>query len=149
MKIFCHGLVFLLSTYCSIAVLVGCAHFHQVIFKSEECIIPLKKYNFRTCKALKVTIDGKKFTIPKNFETNLASIPRILWPILAPQYSGFVSPAILHDYLYSCNRNVTRQFADEVLYSALISEDVTSFTATKFFIAVRLFGGSHFVKGDC
>jgi hypothetical protein len=144
-----HGLVFTISVYLSLAFLVGCAHFHQVIFKSEACIIPLKGYNYRTCKAMRVSIDGKQYTIPKSFETDLASIPRVLWPILAPQYAGFVSPAILHDYLYRCNNNITRQFADEVLYSALITEDVTAFTASKFFLAVRLFGRSHFINGVC
>lgn len=149
MKFVRHGLVFIINTYLSLAFLVGCAHFHQVIFKSEACIIPLKGYNYRTCKDMRITIDGKKYTIPKDFKTDLASIPRILWPILAPQYAGFVSPAILHDYLYRCNNHITRQFADEVLYSALITEDVTAFTASKFFLAVRLFGGSHFTNGVC
>lgn len=151
MRLVRHGLVFLSSINLSLAILVGCAHFHQVIFKTEACIIPLKGYNYRTCTPIKVTIDGKKFIIPKNFKTDLASIPRFLWPIIAPQYSGFVAPAILHDYLYRCSVDMTRQVADEVLYSALITEDVTAFTASKFFLAVRLFGGSHFAvhNGEC
>jgi len=98
---------------------------------------------------MRVTIDDKKYTVPKNFETDLASIPRLLWPLLAPQYSGFVAPAIIHDYLYRCNNAITRKFADEVLYSALIADNVTPFTASKFYLAVRLFGGSHFNKGVC
>lgn len=149
MKIVRHGMVFLFSVYLSLLFIVGCAQFHQVIFQNEACIIPLKGYNYRTCKPIKVKIDGKQFIIPKNFKTDLASIPRILWPIFAPQYAGFVSPAILHDYLYRCNNNITRQFADEVLYSALIIEGVSSFTASKFFLAVRLFGESHFTHGAC
>lgn len=98
---------------------------------------------------MKVTIDGKKYIVPKDFETDLASIPRVLWPIFAPQYSGFVAPAILHDYLYRCPNNITRQYADEVLYSALISKDITPFVASKFYLGVRLFGGSHFEHGVC
>lgn len=149
MRLIHHGLVFICSFYLSLVLLIGCAHFHQVIFKNETCIVPIKGYNYRTCKAIKVSIDGKKYTIPKNFETDLASIPRFLWPILAPQYAGFVSPSILHDYLYRCKNNITRQFADEVLYSALIAENVTAFTASKFYLGVRLFGRSHFINGAC
>lgn len=98
---------------------------------------------------MRVIIDDKKYTVPKDFETDLASVPRLLWPIFAPQYSGFVAPAILHDYLYRCPNDITRQFADEVLYSALITENVTAFTASKFYLGVRLFGASHFEHGVC
>ncbi len=98
---------------------------------------------------MRVIIDDKKYTVPKDFETDLASVPRLLWPIFAPQYSGFVAPAILHDYLYRCPNDITRQFADEVLYSALITENVTAFTASKFYLGVRLFGASHFAHGEC
>ncbi len=151
MKLIRHGLVILSCIYLTLAAMSGCAHLHQVIFINDACIKPYYGYEYRTCKPMRVTIDGKKFTVPKDFKTDLASIPRILWPIFAPQYAGFVAPSILHDYLYRCHADVTRQYADEVLYSALTSEHVTRFTASKFYIAVRLFGTSHFGvhKGEC
>lgn len=144
MKLIRHGLVFLASIYMFLVCMVGCANFHQVIFLNEACIKPYEGYDYRTCDAMKVKIDGEKYIVPKDFKTDLASIPRPLWPIFAPQYSGFVAPAILHDYLYRCDLPVTRQYADEVLYSALITENVTAWTAAKFYMAVRLFGSSHF-----
>jgi len=149
MRIVRQGLAFIFIIYLSLVYMVGCAHFHRVKFMNQACIIPFKGYDYKTCQNMRVTIDDKKYTVPKGFETDLASIPRLLWPIFAPQYSGFVAPAILHDYLYRCNNNITRQFADEVLYSALITEDVTAFTASKFYLGVRLFGGSHFEHGEC
>ena len=149
MKIIRHGLVFIICIYLALTYVVGCAHFHQVIFLNKACIIPYKGYDYKTCDRINVTIDGKKYVIPKDFETDLASIPRFLWPIFAPQYSGFVAPAILHDYLYRCDNHINRQFADEVLYSALITENVTAFTASKFYLGVRLFGDSHFTNGVC
>lgn len=151
MKIIRYGLLFIAISYLSLAYIVGRAHFHQVTFLSNTCIQPDQGYNYLTCDYLRATIDGKSFVIPEHFKTDLASIPRYLWPVFAPQYSGFVSPAILHDYLYRCRSNVTRRFADEVLYSALISENVSAFTAYKFFLAVRLFGSGQFLKegGDC
>ena len=123
--------------------MVGCSHFHKVNFLNEACIIPDNGYNYFTCDNINVEIDGKKLTIPKHFQTDLASIPRPLWAIFAPQYSGFIAPAILHDYLYQCN-NTTRKYADEILYSALIAKNVSSFTASKFYTGVRLFGGFNF-----
>lgn len=149
MKIVRQGLVFVFTVYLSLAYMVGCAHFHPVKFLNQVCIVPLVGYEYKTCKAIRVTIDEKKYTVPKDFETDLASIPRPLWSVFAPQYSGFVAPAILHDYLYRCSNNISRQFADEVLYSALISQNVTPFTASKFYLGVRLFGGSHFENGVC
>jgi hypothetical protein len=150
MRIVRQGLVFIFTVYLSLVYMVGCAHFHRVQFMNDgACIVPFKGYEYKTCKTMRVTIDDKKYTVPKDFETDLASIPRLLWPIFAPQYSGFVAPAILHDYLYRCNTHITRQFADEVLYSALITENVTPFTASKFYLGVRLFGGSHYVNGVC
>lgn len=149
MKIVRHGLVFIFTLYLSLAYMVGCAHFHSVKFLNQVCIVPFIGYEYKTCKPMRVSIDDNQYTIPKNFETDLASIPRLLWPIFAPQYSGFVAPAILHDYLYRCPNNITRLYADEVLYSALITEKVTPFTASKFYLGVRLFGGSHFEHGVC
>ncbi len=93
---------------------------------------------------MRVIIDDEKFTVAKNFKTDLATIPRIIWPVYAPQYTPFVAPAILHDYLYRCDTTINRQFADEVLYSALITANVTPFTASKFYLAVRLFGEPYF-----
>ena len=149
MKRIRQGLVCLLCIYMAFASMVGCAHFHHVIFITEACIVPIKGTNYRTCASMRVSIDGTLFTIPKNFKTDLATIPRILWPILSPQYAGFVAPAILHDYLYRSDSIVTRRFADEVLFSALMSEQVTLFTASKFYLAVRLFGASNFNHGEC
>ena len=149
MKIVRQGLAFIFIVYLSLAYMVGCANFHRVQFLSQACIVPFQAYDFKTCRNMGVKVDDKKYIVPKGFETDLASIPRLLWPIFAPQYSGFVAPAILHDYLYRCNNNITRLYADEVLYSALISENVTAFTASKFYLGVRLFGGSHFEHGVC
>lgn len=151
MKIVRQGLVSIFTLHLSLIGLVGCAHFHQVVFVNQACIKPFEGYEYHTCKPMRVRIDGEKIIVPGNFDTDLASIPRILWPILAPQYSGFVAPAILHDYLYRCNAIGNRKYADDVLYSALIAEDISNFTASKFYLAVRLFGASNYRKhhGEC
>jgi hypothetical protein len=120
---------------------------HDVVFLTEACIKPFKRYEYRTCDELRVTIDGNLYVVPKNFKTNLASIPRPLWPFIAPQYSAFIAPAILHDFLYNCPHDLDRKCADEALYSALLTQGVSQFTANKFYIAVRVFGSRHYDSG--
>src|SRR5574338_606060 len=133
-------LLFLCETSC----IMSGRNSHEIVFFNEACIKPYKRYDYHTCDKLLVSIDGKRYVVPKNFKTNLASIPRALWSIYSPQYSEFIAPAILHDFLYHCPNGLERKFADEVFYSALIDEGVSKLTATNFYIAVRLFGLNHF-----
>lgn len=121
---------------------------HTVYFINEACIKPYKDYTYRTCDNLYVLIDGDEYVIPKNFKTNLASIPRILWTFYPPQYASYIAPAIVHDFFYHCPNGVDRRFADEVFYDALRSQGVSSRTAIKFYTAVRLFGFVHFDKNN-
>jgi len=144
MKILSYGLALLLFCYTATITVVAGVPRHDVVFLNDPCLKPLSEYDYLTCDPIYVIIDGDYYVIPENFQTDLASIPRILWPFIAPQYSSFIAPSILHDYLYSCANLGTRKFADEVLYNALKAEGVSTFTAIKFFMAVRIFGASHF-----
>lgn len=143
MKRLCHGLAILAALPLCLAI-IGCDSTHTVIFKTETCIIPTKKYLYRTCSDIDVFVEGETYVIPKNFKTDLASIPRIFWSFIPPQYSAFVAPAILHDYLYHCLNYGDRKLADELFYSALVSQGVSKFTAMTFYIAVRVFGESDY-----
>jgi len=144
MRILRYGLALIIATYFLLACMVASVPHHQIIFLNEACIKPYKSYDYHTCDDMRVDIDGDYYVVPKGFKTDLASVPRILWSIVAPQYTGFVAPAILHDYLYSCGNLGGRKWADEVLYNALLKEGVSKFTAARFYGAVRLFGGDHF-----
>lgn len=139
-----HGLVFVSVVHIFLAVMIARAAHHSVYFINEACIKPYKDYDYRTCEPMRIKIDGDHYVIPKGFKTDLASIPSFLWPFIAPQYTSFVAPAILHDYLYNCGNLGSRRWSDEVLYSALLSEGVDQFTSIKFYLAVRLFGSNHF-----
>ena len=57
-------------------------------------------------------------TIPKGFETDLASIPRGLrW--LIPQVGKHIQPAIVHDYIYSGKTFLSRKQADDLFLDAM------------------------------
>lgn len=134
--------------------LAGCIKpSYQVSFVDQACIKPYKKYRYETCQPLAIVVHKdmhrEVFKIPENFQTDLASIPRIYWSVLAPAYSSFIYPAILHDYLYSCpGDEVTRRYADDIFYSALIAQGVSQFTATIMYLGVRIFGSADFQKGN-
>lgn len=41
----------------------------------------------------------KVITVPEDFVTDFASIPRVFWPILSP-LDEYAKAAVLHDYMY-------------------------------------------------
>lgn len=51
-------------------------------------------------------------TIPKDFETDFASIPRIFWIFLPPYQKLYGSPSILHDFLCVVNEQTKRKQKD-------------------------------------
>jgi hypothetical protein len=89
---------------------------------------------------------GTRFTVPEGFETDLASIPRMLqWlPHLHPNGRCRRS-AVLHDWLYQ-EKYSTRQGADLIFREALQAEGLSERTATVYYWAVRLFGGKAWRK---
>ena len=120
---------------------------HKIRFLDNECIIPYKEYNYLTCAEVNVLIDNHKIKIPKSLNTDLASIPHVLWSIISPGYVPFIGPAILHDYLYACHNDYSRYDIDNIFYSALLNNNVNRLTAYEIYLAVRLFGGDYFVNG--
>jgi hypothetical protein len=116
---------------------------------TELEITPVKDETFKLANNYFISVDGRVLRLPIGFETDLASIPRAFWNIYPPQKYGFITPAIVHDYLYSCHSGFSRKDADDVFYSLLIENGVSNYTALKFYLAVRAFGISHFNSGNC
>lgn len=90
-----------------------------------------------------------EFIIPKGFETDFASIPRIFWNIIAP-IGKHTLPSILHDYLYTegYKLNISRKKADKIFYDAMIESHVARITANIMWFCVRCFAFKHYKKGD-
>jgi len=121
-----------------------------IIYHDEICIKPHSGYHYLTCNNITVTIDHFILVIPKNFDTDLASIPRFIWSLMAPSRSEFIAPSILHDYLYTCHNGFARKEIDEIYYYALVKQGVSKFWAYEMYVAVRLFGNGHFSQsGSC
>ena len=84
---------------------------------------------------------GLIIRVPALTYTDLASTPRLLWPIFPP--AGRWSPAtILHDYLYSLP-GCSRFLADALFREAMHQLGVPWWRRVLMYYAVRLFAGRH------
>lgn len=121
----------------------------------------LNENNIAILKGVGVKISNNaKITIPKNFDTDLASVPRILWWFISP--FDVARPAALHDYLYRCIRTYvethqnydmslvfeTKNLADNLFKEAMTLSDMSRWKQWCAWKAVDLFGHlSLFPKG--
>jgi hypothetical protein len=130
--------------------LTTCAPNENVEFLNSLSLSPKKNNNFVLSDDFKIRVDDNLLIIPKGFETDLASIPRVFWPIAAPHEYKNIAPAIIHDYQYTCPKNLTREKIDSIFYSSLIDNRVNPVVAYGFWLAVRVGGASHFIQDiDC
>ena len=87
--------------------------------------------------------------VPVGFRTDLASIPRWLWPIVAPFELSLAAP-IVHDWLYANGGRtnvlavtVSRETTDRIFFELMRRENVWWWRRALAYRAVRLFGAKH------
>lgn len=79
-------------------------------------------------------------TVPRGFETDGASIPRVFWNVLAP-YGEYFHAAVIHDFLYSgYNSEFNRLEADTIFNEAMKACGVPWPRRMLIYRAVRSFG---------
>lgn len=104
-----------------------------------------KKKRWRVAQELEVLLSsGNRLTIPVGFETDLSSVPKLLWSIFPP-FGDFLIAPIVHDYLY-VNKIGTRASADkEMLYQSNLynSNKIDNYIR---YVAVRLFGWTYWCR---
>lgn len=131
--------------------LSGCANTRHL--KTEiitpVCIKPLFGYHYQVCHEIIFKINDHEFHVPKDFDTDLASIPRIAWSIMSPSHSSLIRPAIVHDWLYRKTCDFSRRQTDLILYHMLINDGVSHFRATIMYYAVRTFGWNYYNEEYC
>lgn len=118
-------------------------------FYSEVCIKPYQGYRYHTCKDIEFMVDKTRYTIPKGFKTDLASIPKIAWPIIAPAHSSLIRPAIVHDWFYRKTCDYTRKQTDLIFYHMLKNDGVSIIKASLMYYAVRFFGSPFYNEDYC
>lgn len=81
--------------------------------------------------------------IRKGFVSNLASVPRPLWPLFPPN-GDYAQASIVHDRLYHDprvgNLSLTRAEADKVMLFAMIDSGVGWITRWAIYAGLRLGG---------
>jgi len=77
--------------------------------------------------------------VPAGFITDFASVPRIFWR-LVPRWGKYGTAAVLHDYLYWCQK-YTRKRSDEIFLEAMLVLGTKKSTAKNMYRAVRWCGG--------
>ena len=123
-------------------------HFN-IQFITASCIKPLIDYHYLTCNRIVFKINDIKFSIEEGFETDLASIPKIAWPVLSPFHSSLIRPAIVHDWMYRTTCYFSRKQSDLIFYHMLINEGVSHFRASIMYYAVRFFGWNYYEDTYC
>lgn len=90
---------------------------------------------------------GGHVEVPDGFETDMASVPVPLQPLLQKD-DGILWPAIVHDFLYSrdCPLAVTRREADLVFLEAMTHCGVGRIKRGLAYNAVRMFAGHSWRK---
>ena len=116
----------------------------QIQVLSPVCIKPFKGYKYKICQDITLMINGKVYYIPANFETDLASIPRIAWSILSPAHSSLMIPAIVHDWFYRMTGDFNRHNTDLIFYRMLRDNGLDKLRANIMYYCVRAFGGSFY-----
>lgn len=81
-------------------------------------------------------------TVPAEFETDGATIPRALWSIIGPPMRGnHLIPALIHDYLcVMADTYPKRLMADTTFFALLREYKVHWFKRSMMYLGVRFYG---------
>ena len=90
----------------------------------------------------RVNCGGKSFLIPRGFESDGASVPRLFWRIVFPNSDSHATTAgICHDFIYRIQpADWTRKEADRMFLALLVEFGVPVRSALMAYYAVRWFG---------
>lgn len=93
---------------------------------------------------------GELICVPTGFITDLASVPRLLWPIVNPTGSRISRGAVIHDFLYrsaEMRKKYNRRDADRIIRNAIKAAGGPSSRAFIVWAALRLFAWYAWYKG--
>jgi len=91
---------------------------------------------------LQIEWRGRILTVPEGFESDGASVPRILWSTVSPRVDPVtLRGAVAHDFLYRRHpAGWTRCEADALFREIIQADGAGSLRAWKAWLGVRLFG---------
>lgn len=80
--------------------------------------------------------------VPAGFETDFASVPKVLWSLIGPIGRQSL-PAIVHDYLYVLGEG-KKEDADNLFYEALRQQGMSRWKAYLMYVGVKLGGKGNY-----
>lgn len=86
-----------------------------------------------------IASDGRRFTVPAGFRTDLASIPQLAQAVIG-KWERHAPAAVMHDWLYA-TQPMTRRAADWLFAEALFAAGVPPWKRAAMWLAVRAGGG--------
>lgn len=103
----------------------------------------------RLKRKMEYYVGDMTITVPKGFECDGASVPRILWSTVSPTiHPVTIAAAILHDFLYRNHKTgLLRDAADAVFYMVSRADGLSLWRAVLAWLGVRLFGGKAWKEG--
>lgn len=111
-------------------------------FESELVVEEAPDRNWRLVEPLRYQGRDEPFEVPRDFETDFASVPRVLWSLI-PTYGRYTKAAVLHDYL--CRKSAEGEFnrcdADGIFRRAMRELGVGLVRRRMMWAAVRWAGG--------
>ena len=92
--------------------------------------------------------DGRSLYVPRDFVTDFASIPQILWFLWPPWRWDYGPAALVHDMGYFMHRELndttfTRKEIDDLFLRIMQERNTPEFTANAMYKTVRLVGDSN------
>ena len=98
--------------------------------------------------------DAMLYVVPSGFENDLASVPRVAWPVIDPTNKA-AKGALVHDWLYASRGlvrpwlpKISRAKADAIFRRALVANDVSAGRALVMWSAVRVGGAKAWRSGE-
>jgi hypothetical protein len=87
----------------------------------------------------------RRITVPKDFRTDFASVPRLPLAYMVVGGKG-ARAAVVHDFLYSGGLEVTRAQADAVFREALAASGYGRIVRGLMYAGVRVGGANRFIE---
>lgn len=114
-------------------------------FNAGLAIERIGRRRWRTTRAITYHVgqlsSGWTITVPAGFETDGASVPRILWCLWPPFGGDYDEGAVLHDFLYRTQfMCLARVIADAILIEAMQVCGTGAVTRWCIFLGVRAGG---------
>ena len=93
-----------------------------------------------------LTHNNYTFNIPAGFQTNGASTPKWLWPVLLSRDGVHRAAVLIHDYCYAGHVHISRKTADQIFRDMMINYGVPKIRAWIAYCGVRIFGSLYWQR---